>query len=402
MGLRRAEIQSSTSTEVIPAFSTYYFDLDNTFHTVYAVDKDSQNVIKADLSDGGVNPTVITGLTESGAYGIKYDIIYRRIFWTNGRIIWKGDTDSWIGNGGLSKEEFVDVGATADIKDLYIDHAECRIYWFTQEGVIESIQLDGTNRQVHYSNPSTNYAPRIIQKFGDIMYWIDSERRGLGAINLTTGEEVGFAGALLTNGADTYPFYLWNGFTISRTGEVNFCYLVTCQGGGTCTNQETEAVCTCPPTMTGARCEIDIDECSAETYPCDLAQGTCHNTHGSYECGCESGYYISTGTHCIEAEICDVDDACFHRGSCANDTCFCVLGFLGLNCEIIDCDTNPCKIGSTCSNNECLCPSGFKGSTCESIDCINDPCMNGAVCENNSCNCPDGYTGLTCWYKIPD
>ncbi|XP_041465954.1 delta-like protein B [Lytechinus variegatus] len=100
-------------------------------------------------------------------------------------------------------------------------------------------------------------------------------------------------------------------------------------------------------------------------------------------------------------DICDGDDACLNGGSCINDSCTCMYGFIGDNCELVDCDINPCKVGSTCSNDLCQCQPGFKGSTCESIDCNIDPCTNGAVCENHSCTCPEGYIGLTCWYKIP-
>nr|XP_054757071.1 fibropellin-1-like [Lytechinus pictus] len=278
---------------------------------------------------------------------------------------------------------------------------ECRIYWFTAQGVIESVDFNGTDRRVHFNSTSQVYRIRVIRKFGDVMYFGDMERKGLGAINLTSGEEVAYASELQKKGGGVLDIDLVMGLDIVYTEFVDYCCMWTCEGGGTCVNHETEARCICTPTLNGTRCELDVDECLSDPFPCDLSHGVCNNTYGSYFCGCESGYWIISGIKCIEAYICDGDDACLNGGTCNNDSCACMYGFIGNNCEFVDCDINPCKIGSTCSNDLCQCQPGFKGSTCESIDCNIDPCMNGAVCESDSCTCPDGYIGLTCWYKVP-
>ena len=54
----------------------------------------------------------------------------------------------------------------------------------------------------------------------------------------------------------------------------------------------------------------DVDECLTASSPfvCDLTNGRCHNTAGSYYCTCDSGYTL-LGTDCHSKYIPNCDKA---------------------------------------------------------------------------------------------
>jgi hypothetical protein len=85
--------------------------------------------------------------------------------------------------------------------------------------------------------------------------------------------------------------------------------------------------------FTGARCEVDIDECASR--PC-LNGATCRqSTPGTFRCECPTGF---TDTLCQT----DIDECatrpCANGGSCLNGavpgtfTCNCRTGFTGPTC----------------------------------------------------------------------
>ncbi|CAI8005522.1 Receptor-type tyrosine-protein phosphatase F [Geodia barretti] len=68
-----------------------------------------------------------------------------------------------------------------------------------------------------------------------------------------------------------------------------------CANGGTCTRPR---VCSCQSGWTGATCSQHINECAVDNGGC---HHTCHNTAGSFECRCNSGYSLaSDGRTCNE------------------------------------------------------------------------------------------------------
>ena len=79
----------------------------------------------------------------------------------------------------------------------------------------------------------------------------------------------------------------------------------------------------------GQYCTEDVDECQLMPNACQNG-GTCHNTHGSYNCVCVNGW---TGEDCSE----NIDDcasaACFHGATChdrvASFYCECPHGRTG-------------------------------------------------------------------------
>ncbi|KAJ8920527.1 hypothetical protein NQ315_005396, partial [Exocentrus adspersus] len=189
----------------------------------------------------------------------------------------------------------------------------------------------------------------------------------------------------------------------------SMCAVNPCINGGTCTVLRSGYNCTCPPGLTGSRCQINIDECMSN--PC-LNGGTCIDRVNGFFCNCTDQWM---GAICENPyDICELNP-CKNNGSCIstnkhNFSCVCLPGFTGDNCEINidDCKNNNCPPGQVCvdlvNDYECRCPPGYAGSDC-TVDldpCAKEPCHNGTCVSDPvnyqySCNCSGtGYTGATC------
>lgn len=190
------------------------------------------------------------------------------------------------------------------------------------------------------------------------------------------------------------------------------CEASSCEHGGTCVSGDSAAVCVCPPGYSGARCEVDIDDCARN--PC-FNGGTCTDGVNSFTCACAPGF---SGTQCER----NVDDctatACSNGGVCldgVNDfTCLCPVGFAGETCAVNadDCDPNPCFNGGTCTDAAggftCACATGFSGAQCQidADDCASSPCANAGQCIDGAnrftCVCAAGFSGATCATNLDD
>ena len=114
--------------------------------------------------------------------------------------------------------------------------------------------------------------------------------------------------------------------------------------------------------------------------------------------------------------ICD-----FIQPSRNNYVCLCHGGHRGRNCEMNDCNPNPCENGGNCSVSKvicinlschnfhlqitagngysCTCATGYIGSNCQINvgvqECERAPCMNGGTCHNitndYNCECSQEY-----------
>lgn len=139
----------------------------------------------------------------------------------------------------------------------------------------------------------------------------------------------------------------------SKQPKLTVCYVETvtcasdpCQNGGTCADEGTSYVCTCPPEWIGQSCETP--------NPC---QG--------------GGVYIPDGE---------------------TYSCACPVGTTGQDCEIpFDfCAGVSCQNGGVCDpagaipDALCTCPAGFSGSFCQ----YSDTCLPGEVFENGACGAP--------------
>ncbi|XP_058970157.2 uncharacterized protein [Pocillopora verrucosa] len=133
---------------------------------------------------------------------------------------------------------------------------------------------------------------------------------------------------------------------------------------------------------------IDKDECQTNNGGCDIANGLCVNTPGSYHCRCKLGYQLQENSEvtCEDFNECQLNNAgCEHI--CANSegsyNCDCRKGFKlkddKFGCEDIDECAEPDQGGceTKCSNYEggyyCTCDVGYRlrddGKTCEEIYC---------------------------------
>jgi hypothetical protein len=91
-----------------------------------------------------------------------------------------------------------------------------------------------------------------------------------------------------------------------------------------------------------------------------------------------------------DSTVCPED--CSTHGSCRENRCFCLAGWLGETCSERDC--SPC-INGKCIDGECRCDEGFTGSACRWAACAND-CSGHGACVKGRCLCADGWTGPDC------
>ncbi|XP_040039010.2 sushi, von Willebrand factor type A, EGF and pentraxin domain-containing protein 1 isoform X1 [Gasterosteus aculeatus] len=190
------------------------------------------------------------------------------------------------------------------------------------------------------------------------------------------------------------------------------CFLNPCQNKGTCEEVGAGYVCTCMPGFTGAKCEIDIDDC--DSAPCQNG-GLCKDGMEDFQCQCKPGFL---GALC-EAEVNEcVSSPCLNEGVCVDEvnkfTCSCAGGFTGSRCEleINECLSDPCLNGGVCDDlmggYTCNCAVGFSGDRCEvDVDeCYSSPCLNGGSCVDavNSfrCQCVGGYRGRLCEVDVDE
>ena len=75
---------------------------------------------------------------------------------------------------------------------------------------------------------------------------------------------------------------------------------------------------------------VDINECQSDKHGC---KGTCNNTVGSYECGCEEGFEMNDKGDCEDIDECATkSDDCTANQVCINTKgshmCHCVAGYI--------------------------------------------------------------------------
>lgn len=162
-----------------------------------------------------------------------------------------------------------------------------------------------------------------------------------------------------------------NGCETDTTSSVDHCGGCTqaCTAeNGTMACEESACVATCEDGWEGDTCADDIDECAAETSPCD-PNATCENSEGAHTCTCNSGY-DGDGVTCSDIDECAAN-------------------------------ASPCQANSTCSNSdgayECPCNDGYvldDDGACSDVDECGDACICLPTCPNKGCGFDDGCGGI--------
>ncbi|XP_046542313.1 delta-like protein 1 [Haliotis rubra] len=159
----------------------------------------------------------------------------------------------------------------------------------------------------------------------------------------------------------------------------------------------------CDPDWYGSDCLTYCKASTTDHYSCQFLSGAKM---------CSQGW---KGDNCDQDinECTETADLCQHDGSCTNThgsfQCQCVEGITGRNCELVTnhCALNRCLNGGTCDGNEtdfsCTCPFRWSGETCaERINCDSAPCDWGKCIPKPEtparfkCDCDFPWTGDTC------
>ncbi|SPP86978.1 uncharacterized protein LOC117589448 isoform X1 [Drosophila guanche] len=175
----------------------------------------------------------------------------------------------------------------------------------------------------------------------------------------------------------------------------------------------------------GSECQ-DIDECKIENGEEEphLCQQECHNTIGSYRCGCHPGYHLLEDQQSCALDGCeDLDNPKLNRTRCAHECedlpdgqykCKCPQGYDLAedrhSCVVAEspCTTehghDSCRPGSCVPSEDnssfsCLCPPGYTSElfSCQDIDeCAEESHLCSHSCFNTDggyqCLCPVGLT----------
>ncbi|KAK3607491.1 hypothetical protein CHS0354_010303 [Potamilus streckersoni] len=220
---------------------------------------------------------------------------------------------------------------------------------------------------------------------------------------------------------------------------INDCESLPCVNGANCTDHVKDFSCSCYQGYEGKTCSIDIDECASN--PCQY-NGTClqksnttlydnkHPGFGNFSFANAFGYICQcipgiTGANC-EVNIDDCQNSSCSNGATCVDyinryECRCVPGYRGQFCEveINECtEYQACKFGSNCTDlvndYRCTCPLlyqgkpyGGKNCTFEFTICAVNECKSGSTCrpflvdeasgqQNYTCACVNGFTGRFC------
>uniref|UniRef100_A0A1I8PIC7 Uncharacterized protein n=1 Tax=Stomoxys calcitrans TaxID=35570 RepID=A0A1I8PIC7_STOCA len=221
----------------------------------------------------------------------------------------------------------------------------------------------------------------------------------------------GFIGCMadITLGQEKLPFYIIaGGISVAALRFTNVEFLCDptkilvnlgicggqpCLNAGICQDLGENFNCICPERFTGRLCEIDLNPCASA--PC-LYGGLCqHNGPNNYSCTCPPSL---SGSRCEYGRFC-TPNPCKNGGMCEEGDgishCMC-RGFTGPTCEVDvnECENQPCGSGATCINEagsfRCICPSYLTGASC------GDPLYSNSISTKIRKFSIENITGIVC------
>uniref|UniRef100_A0A6Q2X482 Notch receptor 2 n=1 Tax=Esox lucius TaxID=8010 RepID=A0A6Q2X482_ESOLU len=184
------------------------------------------------------------------------------------------------------------------------------------------------------------------------------------------------------DGIDEYKCVCAPGYTGAKCDvDINECNSGPCMSGGTCVDKVNSFVCLCPPGTHGPLCHSGPDHCALQ----HCVHGDCVEQLSGYRCECQAGW---VGQHCDQEQDECQSSPCQHSGTCVDRhngyVCHCRPGFTGpnqgfihttfiygpscLNCEvnIDECASSPCGNHGSCVDEvnsfTCLCAPPYSGS----------------------------------------
>ncbi|XP_021351873.1 prolow-density lipoprotein receptor-related protein 1-like isoform X3 [Mizuhopecten yessoensis] len=417
---------------------------------IYWTDAGTRTVEMTDY-DGVRKITVVSsGLDQP--YSIAVAPEAGKLFWTDRGFPPKIETSNLDGSGrkDLVKDDIVWPNGLA------IDQANHRLYWTdTKKHTIETIGLNGDDRQVVWQFEGTEDPPFMLDVFEDYLYVTLYRSHSIIRMHKFGRKFMNWTDVLLTNitfigdiiilqpikqknsivnychSNNTHDGPCSGAFCVNmpqqialeaqapkfkclcpndavfEDGKCSFrksCEPGYCKNGGSCHPQlNGNSKCSCPAGVTGDRCE----KCD-ESY-CQNG-GQCIVTGSTFSCNCKGGF---TGPRC-GTDVCI--GYCDNNGHCSylpngNPKCVCRHGFTGATCQ--SCTDDSCTNGGTCQivggSVSCLCPEGFSGNKCETgTNSCQDYCKNGGTCDPNSnavdvknteryiCTCTSDWSGQRC------
>ncbi|XP_068223129.1 low-density lipoprotein receptor-related protein 1 isoform X3 [Palaemon carinicauda] len=386
---------------------------------VYVINTGDKTILV--VSRDGSKKVTLTSMEFDQAHDIAVDPSSGQLFWTDWGVI---PSIRVAGMDGRNIRTLVDHNLQWPV-GLAIDYPARRLYWAdSKTSNVETVKLDGSDRQVVKHFNSSEGSPSSLDIFEDILYVTTHDTNTVYKMNKFGGFHFPGLNRLSQHGIKISDVLIVQEKKQDTTIR-NPCASNPCDSKAMCLLSGPEKFsCICPD---GTMEQFDEDKkkiCVPKQDPgllCPMCKfGKCIHTSKGLECQCDRKY---TG------QICDISRCagyCKNNGECSvlptSDEkgvphlhCKCPTNTTGARCEKIDGCTDFCLNKGLCKKQEdgtpyCICQRFFTGDRCD--QCKKLKCYNGGICRPNRkrgneeaepfCSCAPGYHGASCTFFVCD